>query len=218
MTTSSACSIESWRIRAHRLPPIAARMLNSWAREALLFNSRPARLTQAMSRSSVTAPATTVSVGAMSPTTRSASATRCTSVPLAGHSVFQCQRRRDGLHFRAGRGDADARLQPANGEQIRARVAALHPAIIRRNLRLEQEVHVRRRHVTKAWRQHADHGERLAVERNRLADRRRVAAELAHPERVADHGGRGGIRARVSIIEEPTPDRLTHRVLERSST
>ena len=41
-------------------------MLNSWARAALLFSSRLARLTQAMRSSSVTAPASTVSVGAMS--------------------------------------------------------------------------------------------------------------------------------------------------------
>ena len=100
VTTSSACSVRSWRIRTDRLPPIAARILNSWTRDALLFSSSVARFTHAMSRSSMTAPTRTVSVGATSWMTRSASATSSTPLLLP---VFQVERGRDRLHLRPRR-------------------------------------------------------------------------------------------------------------------
>jgi hypothetical protein len=118
-------------------------------------------------------------------------------------AVFAVDGGRDALHLRPGRRNADVRFQPADRVQCRARVAALHSAIVRRHLRLEQEVHVRRSHVFEAWRQHADHRERVAVERDRLADRRRVTAELAHPERMTDDDRGGGARASVGFIEQP---------------
>ena len=97
--------------------------------------------------------------------------------------VFQGQRGHDVLHFRPRRGHVHARLEPSDGIETRATVA-LHPAIVRRHLRLEQQVHVGRGHVTEARRQDADHRERRA-HRDGLTDRGRCAAKLTHREGVA---------------------------------
>ncbi len=123
-----------------------------------------------------------------------------------GLRVLECQRGGDRLHLRSRGGHADARFQTAKRVEIRAAAAALHPAIVRRDLPIEQQVHVRRRHESKVRRQHADHGEGSA-ERDRPADRRGVAAELAHPEAVADDGGRDRIRTRVGLVEEAPAER-----------
>ena len=51
-----------------------------------------------------------------------------------------------------------------------------------------------------AGRRHADHGERLAVQRDGLADDRRVAAEARMPQALADHDDVGA-RARIVVAE-----------------
>ena len=75
-------------------------------------------------------------------------------------------------------------------------------AVVRRHLRLEQQIHVGCRHVAKAWRQDADHGVWPAVQRDRLADRGRRAAELPHRECVADDGRRRGVGPGIGLVEE----------------
>ena len=126
--------------------------------------------------------------------------------PLVDLRVFQRKGSRDVLHFRPRRGHVYSALEPADGIETRVAAAALHPAVVGRHLRLEQQIHVGRRHVTKAWRQDADH--RIwTAEGERLADRGRRAAELAHRERVADDGRRRGVGPGVRWVEEPAPKR-----------
>ena len=61
---------------------------------------------------------------------------------LVGLRILQRKRRRDVLHFRARRGHGHAGLEPADGIESRVVAAALHAAVVRRHLRLEQQVHV----------------------------------------------------------------------------
>ena len=77
---------------------------------------------------------------------------------LVGLRMFQRKRGHDILHFRARRGHVDAALEPADAIQACVAAAALHRAIVRRYLRLEQQIHIGGRHVAKACRQDADHG------------------------------------------------------------
>jgi hypothetical protein len=116
--------------------------------------------------------------------------------------VFQRKRGRDVLHFRTRLGHVDSGLQPADGIETRVAAAALHRAVVRRHLRLEEEIHVGCAHVTKTWSQHANDGVRLAVQGERPAYRGRRAAELPHRERVAHDGRRRGIRPGIELAEE----------------
>ncbi len=120
--------------------------------------------------------------------------------------IFLRQCRLDRLHFGPRGRRCHVWLQSTDRKQRRPRAAALHPAIVRGHLRLEEHVDVRRCQVAKSWRQHADDRERIAVEHHRSTDRFGLAAKLAHPERVADNDGPGGTGASVGGIEEPAAE------------
>ena len=120
---------------------------------------------------------------------------------LIGLRMFQGERGRDVLHFGTRRGHVDSGLEPADGIVVRATVA-LHPAVVRRHLRLEQQIHLGRVHVTKAWWQDTNHGVWPAVQGDRLADRGRRAAELPHRKGVAHDRRRCGVGPGIGWLEE----------------
>ena len=70
---------------------------------------------------------------------------------------------------------------------------------------VERRPHLAARHDRQALRRDADDGRVVAVERDRAADERRVAAETAPPQAFADehHRGRAGLLFRFG---EPAPD------------
>ena len=158
VATSSACSTRSWRIRLHRLPPIAARTANSCARDAPPVQEQAGEVHASDEQQQRHGTREHGQRCRHVLTTRSASGTTATPLPLlvSGYSQASAAAR----PASSARADVtlNSRLSTADGVETGAVAAALHTAVVRRHLRFEQEVDVGWCHVTKAWRQDADHG------------------------------------------------------------
>ena len=115
------------------------------------------------------------------------------------------------LKRRPGLFDGDARLQPA--EHVHpAAPPVLHVVPVRRHLRLHQHRHAHARdvadvHAVEAGLRHADDGERVVVDGDRLPDDPRIGAESRAPVVVAQHGD----RAAASLAIVVRCDDASHR-------
>src|SRR5262249_9155286 len=103
--------------------------------------------------------------------------------------------------------DRRPRLQPADILEV-VTVSLLVTPLFRRERQRTPEQHIRAEKI-EVLRHDADHRDRLAVEAKFLPQRRRVAAELRLPERVADDGSR--VAAHLPILfAEGTPQYWAH--------
>ena len=112
--------------------------------------------------------------------------------------------RRDQLHFAADLIEGDSRLHPR--DDIEVGVGAIGNRA-RRELEAGPQLG-RARWKPEACRHHSDNHERLIVQHDRAAENRRIAAELAAPETVAQYDRTRGRRIVVGADERTAERRL----------
>ena len=203
MSESSTLSVRSWRSRRPRSPPSAMRTAISRCRPAARASSRLATLAQAMSRTKTTAPSSSIKAGRRSPTNAASSGS---TVMLCRAFELGCGLREllgDPHHVRAGGLHGDARLQAP--DHVDARVVA---AVV---LAADAVLQPQQRRVdvdgppapVEGAGHHADHGEALAAQRERLAQDLRITPEAPLPEALAQE--RDAFCARLVLLRAEGP-------------